>query len=150
MTLPKLLTSPLAATAGVLVGFVLLSIPLRQLTSAPPMPAVKAPAAATTAAVPAWLTLKLLAPAQSVRLATAAGQVLWALGETPAGDVETQADLLLDHEGLDLMLSIDFSGPPVETAAFLTIAPDGFEEQTRHAIGSGAIDEPLRFTWPIH
>ena len=42
----------------------------------------------------------------------------------------------------------DFGEHPAETAVFLTIAPDGLEEQTRHAIGSGLIEEPLDFTWP--
>lgn len=148
MNPPKFLTSPLAATAGVLVGLALLAIPLRQITTAPPVPAVTASAAPSATIVPAWLTLKLLAPVKSVSLQTAAGQMLWELAETPAGDVETEAVIPLDHGGLDLTLSADFGDHPAETAVFLTVAPDGLEEQTRHAIGSGHIEEPLRFTWP--
>ena len=150
MKLPNFLTSPLAATAGVLAGLGLLAIPLHQLTSAPPMPAVKPPSAASTTTVPAWLTLKLLAPAKSVSLKTATGQVLWQLAETPAGDVETQAAIPIDHDELDVTLTVSFGGASAETAVFLTIAPDGFEEQTHHAIGSGLIEEPLRFIWPVH
>ncbi len=149
MKLPKLLTSPLAATAGVLVGLALLAIPLRQITSAVPVPVPMAPPAPATTAVPAWLTLKLLAPAQSVVVKTAAGQVLWELAETPPGDLETQATLALDHGELDLTLDLDFGGGPAETAVFLTISPDGLEEQTLHVIGSGRIAESLRFTWKV-
>ncbi len=147
---PRFLTSPLAATVGVLAGLGMMVIPLRQLTSAPPMPTVKPPAVSATTVVPAWLTLKLLAPAKSVMLKTAAGQVLWALAETPVGDVESQAGLPLDQGGLDLMLTVVFHEASSETAVFLTLAPDGLEEQTRHAIGSGRIEEPLRFTWSTH
>lgn len=150
MKLPNLLTSPLAATAGVLAGLGLMAIPLRQLTSAPPMPAVKTPSADAVTAVPAWLTLKLLAPAKSVILKTATGQVLWELAETPAGDAETRIGIPLDEGELDVTLTVSFGDAPAETAVFLTIAPDGLEEQTRHAIGSGLIEEPLRFTWPVH
>jgi hypothetical protein len=149
MSLRMLLSSPLAATAGVLAGLGLLALPLRKLTSAEPVraAAVSAPASES---VPAWLTLKLLAPAKSVTLKTASGVVLWQLAETPAGDVETQASLAAGQDGLDLMLSVDFGGNTAETAVFLTIAPDGFEDQTRHAIGSGRIEEPLHFSWHEH
>ena len=52
MNLPKLLTSPLAATAGVIAGLALLAIPLRQVTSATPPPSPTAAAAPATTAVP--------------------------------------------------------------------------------------------------
>lgn len=150
MNLAKLLSSPLAATAGVLVGMSLLAIPLRQLTSAAPLPAPISQAASLTGSVPAWLTLKLLAPAKSVTVKTAFGQVIWDLAETPAGDVEIQAALPLDSNGLDLTLTADFGENPSETAVFLTLAPDGLDEQTRHAIGGGRIEESLHFAWPAH
>ena len=150
MKLPKLLTSPLAATAGVLVGLALLAVPLRQITSTAPLAAPAVADVSSTSALPAWLTLKLLAPAKSVTVKTADGQVIWKLGETPAGDLDSQATLPLDHGVADLTLDLDFGGDPAETAVFLTIAPDGLEEQTRHAIGSGRIEEPLRFNWQTH
>lgn len=148
MNLPKALTSPLAATAGVVVGMALLAIPLRQLTSAAPMPAPRVSADPLESGVPAWLTLKLLAPAKSVSLKTTTGKVLWDLKDLPAGDVETQAVIPLDHGGLDVTLSVALDHHPEETAVFLTIAPDGLEEETRHAIGGGSIEEPMNFTWP--
>ena len=149
MSLRMLLSSPLAATASVLAGLGLLAIPLRKLTSAEPPPAVKTPAPAHDS-VPAWLTLKLLAPAKSISLETATGTPLWNLAETPAGDVETRIPLPLDEAALDLMLKADFGDYPAETAVFLTIAPDRLEEQTRHAIGQGRIEELLVFSWHTH
>lgn len=149
MNLPKLFTSPLAATTGVLVGLAVLAIPMRRLTSAPPLP-VPSRSVSQASGVPAWLTLKLLAPANSVTVKTAVGELLWELEETPAGDVETEIVLPLDDHEVELTLTVEFSGNPVETAAFLTLAPDGLDEQTRHAIGSGRIEESLRFTWPAH
>jgi hypothetical protein len=145
---PKFLTSPLAATAGVIAGLAILAVPLRQVTSATPVAAPPSAEAPATTEVQAWLTLKLLAPADSVTLETATGKALWKLAETPAGDVETRISLPLQDDGLDLTLTVDFGDESDETAAFLTIAPDGLEAQTRHAIGSGLIEEPLDFTWP--
>jgi hypothetical protein len=49
--------------------------------------------------------------------------------------------------GLDVMLRADFGVGLAETAVFLTVMPDGYEDQTRYAIGTGLIEEPLRFTW---
>lgn len=149
MSLRMLLTSPLAATTAVLAGLALLAIPLRKLTSAPPVRMVEIPPAATTSS-PAWLTLKLLAPAKSIAVETATGTPLWKLAETPAGDLETRIPLPLQDGGLDLVLKADFSSHPAETAVFLTIAPDGLEEQSRHAIGRGRIEEPLTFSWHAH
>ncbi len=146
----KPLTSPLTATAGVLVVMAVIAIPLRKLTSAAPVAPAPPVEAAETNGVPAWITLKLLAPAESVSLKTASGQLLWELPATPAGDVETQTTLPLDAGSLDLVLAADFGDAPAETAVFLTLTPDGLEEITRHAIGSGLIEQPLRFTWHSH
>lgn len=150
MNLRKLLTSPLSATAGVIAGLALLAIPMRQLTSAPPM---SVPTAAPTQAsdvVRTWVKLKLLTPARSVTLSNPAGDVIWKLAETPAGDVETDTGIQLADGTLDLTLNVDFGDHAGETAVFLTLLPDGLEEQTRHAIGSGSFDESLHFSWPIH
>jgi hypothetical protein len=150
MNLRKLLTSPLSATAGVIAGLALLAVPIRQLTSAPPVPVPTANLAATSDMVHTWFKLKLLMPAKSVKLSNPAGDVIWKLAETPAGDVETEIGLQLVAGTLDLTLHVDFGDQAGETAVFLTLLPDGLEEQTRHAIGSGILDESLHFSWPIH
>jgi hypothetical protein len=63
------LASPLAGTAGVLVGLSLIAIPLRKLTSAPPLPAVRAATAVVSATeIPAVLRIKSLAAAKRLTL----------------------------------------------------------------------------------
>jgi hypothetical protein len=150
MNMRKILTSPLSATAGVIAGLALLAIPMRQLTSAPPVPVPTAVPTAASNVVRTWLKLKLLTPAKSMTLSNPAGDVIWKLAETPAGDVENDIELQLVEGTLDLTLHVEFGDQAGETAVFLTLLPDGLEEQTRHAIGSGSIEESLHFSWPIH
>ncbi len=47
-------------------------------------------------------------------------------------------------------LQADFGGAGSETAVFLTVMPDGYEDQTRYAIGTGRMEEPLRYEWHTH
>lgn len=150
MNMRKILTSPLSATAGVIAGLALLAIPMRQLTSAPPVPVPTAVPTAASNVVRTWLKLKLLTPAKSMTLSNPAGDVIWKLAETPAGDMENDIELQLVEGTLDLTLHVEFGDQAGETAVFLTLLPDGLEEQTRHAIGSGSIEESLHFSWPIH
>jgi hypothetical protein len=41
----------------------------------------------------------------------------------------------------------DFGDQAAETAEFLTVMPDGYEEQTRYVTGSGLLEETLRYEW---
>lgn len=146
MSAKRWLGSPLAGTAGVLAGLCLLAIPLRKLTSAPPaQPAVLTENSAEE--IPAVLRVKLLAPAKRLLVKTPDGAVLLDIPQPPAGESEHDAVLHLDDDGLDLVLSADFGDMPSETAVFLTVLPDGHEEQTRYATGSGLLEETLRYEW---
>lgn len=142
--------SPLAGTAGVLAGLCLLAIPLRQLTTArhplapPASAAVEAPAG-----IHAVLRLRLLAPATRVVVITAAGVTLLDRRGLGAGESEHDALIPRVAGGLDLRLQADFSAGGAETAAFLTVMPDGYDDQTRYGIGRGRIDEPLRYEWQM-
>ncbi len=142
------LTSPLAGTAGVIAGLCLISIPLRQLTSAPPVAAVM-PAAALVAGdeIPAVLRVKLLAPAKRLRLADSDGTTLLDAMNLEAGESEHDAALRFTDGELDIILHADFGDATAETAVFLTVMPDGREEQTRYATGSGVLEETLRYEW---
>lgn len=146
MSLKRWLGSPLAGTAGVLAGLCLLAIPLRQLTSAPPAKP-SAPMEPSLTEIPAVLRVKLLAPAKRLLVKTPDGAVLLDMPEPSAGESEHDAMLRFDDGGLDLVLSADFGGIPAETAVFLTVMPDGREEQTRYATGSGLLEETLRYEW---
>jgi hypothetical protein len=141
----------LAGTACVLAGLGLLAIPLRKLTSAAPAPA--APATRTVAspgAIPAVLRLRLLAPASRLVVTTAAGEILLDKRDLSPGESEHDAMIAVGDGGLDLTLQADFDGSGPETAAFLTVMPDGYEDQTRYVIGTGRIKEPLRYEWRTH
>ena len=145
------LASPLAGTAAVLAGLGLLAIPLRNLTSAEPVAmAPAAPAARASGKSPAVLRLRLLAPAQRVTLQTAAGTILLDLRNPPAGESEHAAAIPFEGDGLDLTLQADFGEAGPETAVFLTVMPDGYEDQTRYAIGTGRLEETLRYEWHPH
>ena len=143
--------SPLAGTAGVLAGLCLLAVPLRKLTSAAPVPA--APAAKPVAAsneISAVLRLRMLAPATRVTLRCATGKIVLEQKNLPAGESEHDAMIPFDDGRVELILQADFGDAAADTAVFLTVMPDGFEDQTRYAIGSGVIEEPLLYEWHVH
>jgi hypothetical protein len=83
-----------------------------------------------------------------VKLETPGGKVLWKLNGVPAGDTDTRIPVPLEDGELDVTLEVRFGHPAGDTAVFLTIAPDGLEEETRYAIGSEHVEEPLTFSWP--
>ena len=149
MSGPRWLASPLAGTAAVLAGLALLAIPLRHLTSeqhATPMQT--APDAAFPKDIPAILRLKLLAPAKRLALRTAAGKVLLDARDLAPGESEFDVVMPFADGGLDLTMMADFGADGGATAVFLTVMPDGYEDQTRYAIGTGLIEQSLRYDWP--
>lgn len=151
MTGIRWLGSPLAGTAGVLAGLCLLALPLRRLTSEKPVPQVTAaPVEISAAEIPAVLRLKLLAPAKHLTLKTTDGNVLLDLPTLAAGESEHDALVRFTDGELDLALSADFGDAASETAVFLTLMPDGQEEQTRYVTGSGLLEETLRFEQHTH
>lgn len=148
MKTPDFIRSPLAATAGVILGMALIAIPLRQLTTGGSTPAQAAPKASASAPKPSWITLRLLDPAESVTLRSTDGNILWQLGACPAGETGTRSTLPLSGQRLELILEIEWAGRSGESAAFLGIAPDGLGESTQYLIGGGSSRELLSFTWP--
>lgn len=148
MSASRWLATPLAGTAGVLAGLCLLAIPLRKLTSAAPDPQARpAPAVVSTAEIPAVLRVKLLAPAKRLTLKNADGTILLDEPSPPAGESEHDVALRFNDGELDIALAADFGDQAAETAVFLTVMPDGYEEQTRYVTGSGLLEETLRFEW---
>lgn len=143
------LASPLTGTAGVCAALGLLAIPLQRLTSAPPTkaPAV-VPGANQNRAIPAVLRLKLLAAAERVAVKDSTGASLLELARTDAGETEYDVRISLENGHADITLEVSFGG--TESAAFLTVMPDGYEDQTRYLIGSGEASETLHFSWPAH
>lgn len=146
------LHSPLTGTAGVLAALGLLAIPLRHLTGAAParLHRVVPAQAATGAAIPAVLRVKLLAPARHVRIKSEAGTVVLDLANMAAGESEYDARLPLRDGTIDLWIEADFGDSPSDTALFLTIMPDAYDGQTRYVIGCGTLEESLHFDWHAH
>ncbi len=147
MKTPRWLTSPLVGTAGVIAGLGLISVPLRMLTSAPPA-APPVEVVVTEEGMQAVLRLKLLAAAERVVIRAMDGRILWEMTEVEAGESEQDVALALVDDGMDLDLAIEGSRATGETAAFLTVLPDGREERTRFTTGEGDFGDILRFEWP--
>ncbi|MEN9975274.1 MAG: hypothetical protein RLZZ282_1280 [Verrucomicrobiota bacterium] len=134
-----------------LAGLALLAIPLRKITSAVvPRPVVPASSSSSSREMPAVLRLRLLAPAQRISCHTPDGKVLLDLQNVAAGESEHDALIPNHSAGMDVILRADFGATVGETAVFLTVMPDGDEDQTRFAIGSGLIEESLRYDWHVH
>jgi hypothetical protein len=146
MSAKRWLGSPLAGTAGVLAGLCLIAIPLRKLTSAPPV-SRSASLEVSAAGTPSVLRIKLLAPAKRLFIKTPDGVVLLDMQQPSSGEYEHDAVLPIADSGLDLSLSADFGDSQAETAVFITVLPDGREEQTRYATGSGLLEETLSYNW---
>ena len=143
--------SPLTGTAGVIAGLCLLAIPLRKLTSAEPVAAVKTAAVQPSSKeTPAVLRLRLLAPAAGVTVTTAEGKVLLEKQDLAVGETEFDALIPFADGQAELLLDADLGAGDAEKAIFLTVMPDGFEDQTRFVIGSGAVSESLHFEWHTH
>ena len=144
MKAPRWLTSPLVGTAGVIAGLGMIAVPLRMLTSAPPA-APPVPQVIAEEKSLAVLRLKLLAAAERVAVRAPDGRILWEMSEAEAGESEHDVALELVDDGVDLDLVIEGSRAAGETAAFLTVMPDGREERTRFVIGEDDFGDILRF-----
>lgn len=148
------LATPLAGTAGVMLGLCLIAIPLRKLTSASHVPVAQKVAAAEPSAtqkrVSAVLRLKLLAPATGLRIEDADGKSVLGPLDLEAGESEYDVQLPFSGDVLDLNLQATFASPEEDTAVFLTVMPDAYEDQTRYIIGSGEISETLHYGWHVH
>jgi len=143
--------SPLAGTVAVLAGLSLLAIPLRQLTTAASIAAVPGtPAVTAVTTIPAVLRLRLLVPATQLSVATTTGVKLLDLHQVAAGESEHDVMIPLEDGGLEVTLRVESRAGGGETAVFLTVLPDDYEEQTRYAIGKGHIEELLRYAWSNH
>lgn len=152
-------TSPLAATVVVCAALAALAIPLRRLTTDRVVVAVPLVGMAASHddhgpghvhAFPGVLRIRLLAPAKSLKVSTTDGKILWESQSIAAGEHEGDADFLLIDDALELLVEAAFEEAIGDTALFLTVLPDGVQEQTHYAIGSGNIDEILFFEWELH
>jgi hypothetical protein len=142
--------SPLAGTAAVMAGLAVMAVPLYRLTSAAPVVArlaVETPQGCSSV-LPSVLRLKLLTPAKKVIVRLPGGASLLDLADVPAGESEHDTGVLLEHGSCELELVADFDSATSETAVFLTVMPDGLDEETLFTTGSGHLEDVLHFEWP--
>lgn len=147
-------TSPLAATVVVCAVLAGLAIPLRKLTSDRAVAAMPAAGSATAADGGAHefavrMQLRLLVDAASFELSTPDGTVVWKGKDIEAGEHEHMVSMPLHDHRVELLIDADFGDSLIDTALFITLAPDGLDEQTRYAIGAGRIEELLDFHWTV-
>jgi hypothetical protein len=148
------ITSPLTATAVVCATLAALAIPLRKLTSdrADVAMALSATSVASDHGhhnFPVRIHLRLLADVESIRVSALDGTVLWQAEDLEAGEHDHDVRLHLHDHQVELLVDANFGDLDGETAFFITLVPEGLDEQTRHAIGSGQIEELLDFGWNI-
>lgn len=154
------LSSPLAATVVVCATLAALAIPLRRLTTdrvavERPVVAVVDPSGGHDPhghghAFSGVLRVRLLEPVVSFKVATTEGVLLWEADALEAGEHGVDAEFLLIDDALELHVEADFGDGQGDSALFLTVLPDGVEEVTHYAIGSGQIDEILFYEWDLH
>jgi hypothetical protein len=147
------LQTPLAGTAFVLAGIGVIAVPLHRLTSATKAQApaaTQAPAVSADETLSAVFRLRLLDAAKRVVISDASGAVLWELADAKPGETEHDARIHLSGHELELRIRVEFADGKNESAAFLTVMPDAHEEQTAYAIGSGQLEETLRYEWRGH
>ena len=151
MIRPRWLASPVTGTVGVLACLSVLAIPLRHLTSAAQDPQVPAaPTATAVREIHAVLRLRLLAAAKRLVVKTADGKDLLDSRDLAAGESEHDVVVPFADGGVDFRVRADFGAGGAATAVFLTVMPDGYDEQTRYVIGTGLIEEWLRYEWRDH
>lgn len=147
-------SSPLMATIVVCAGIMVISVPLRRLTSEKNLPKISVAQSSFDDEhiheIPGILRIKLLAPLESLRISTSDGELLWKAENLLVGEEEADVQLLLLDDALELRVEADFGDESHETALFLTVLPDGIEEQTHYLIGSGSLDEILHYEWDLH
>lgn len=139
--------SPLLGTALVLSALALLAVPLHQLTTSRAehqkgSTADRKQESKTTRAI---LRIRVLDAWQDWQITTNEGTIVHRAASIEPGETEVDVEVLLVNEELNL----EWSGhtEDKETAVFLTLLPDGREERTAYAIGSGEWRETLNFCW---
>lgn len=145
--IPRRFRSPLFGTALVLAALGVVSIPLHRLTAHADKPAAAPDARPDTGSdvTGAILRIRVIDAVHGIAIRTTQQRVLFQADVLEPGEVEQDVEIKLEKESLELQ--VDANAGDKETAVFVTLLPDGREERTAYAIGSGSIGETLRFQW---
>lgn len=141
--------SPPVQLALLLAGFILVAVPLLQLTSARDLPKPVEPAAVATQETKVPTTVRVRFAHKPTKLSLKLGaQDLLADADPSASPIETSRDLLLPKEGIEVQASATWPDGTPDTALTVELEPDAMDaqSQTRWSIGS-TLSETLVFQW---
>lgn len=141
--------SPPVQLALLLAGFILVAVPLMQLTSARDLPAQVAPAVVGAHEAKVPTTVRVRFAHKPVKLSLKLGaQELLAAPDLSASPVETSTDLLLPKEGIELQVSATWPDGTPDTALSIDLEPDALDaqSQTRWSTAS-VLQETLVYQW---
>lgn len=144
----RCLDTPLVATAVVLLICGSLVHPLWRLTHDDGQkPEVTAPVVHLDQKIGAVLRVRTLKKLSEIQVHDGRGALVWSARDLDAGENEYDIQIGMDKV-VDLKVRVVFSEGSEESAVFLTVLPDGYEDRTRYLIGSGEVEETLSYDWP--
>lgn len=139
--------SPLLGTALVLAALAVLAVPLHRLTARRGQTVTDnaAEISSESGTTRTILRVRVLEALENWEIKTTHGHVLHRADLFEPGEMEKDVELLLDQDEVELLLSA--RAGEKDTAVFVTLLPDGYEERTAYAIGAGLLKETLHFHW---
>lgn len=141
--------SPPVQLALLLAGFILVAVPLMQLTSARDLPKPVEPAAivAHETKVPTTVRVRFAHKPSKLSLKLGA-QDLLTDADLSASPVETSRDLLLPKEGIEVQASAIWPDGTPDTALTVELEPDAMDSQSQTRWSTGSmLSETLVFQW---
>jgi hypothetical protein len=139
--------SPLLGTTLVLAALAMLAVPLHRLTtrSGEALARNAEESQPESTATRAVLRVRVLEPLEDWEIKTTNGHVLHRAALLDTGELEEDVEISLDNGHLELLLRAQAGQK--ETAVFVTLLPEGYEERTAYSIGAGILQDTLHFHW---
>lgn len=138
--------SPLVGTVAVFMALGILSLPLRRLTQTQASLQVKE-VKASDSGVHGVLRIKVLKKMKRVVFRSLSGEMWFEMKDLEVGEHEKDFELRLEEGVLTGRVEVDFGDHQQESAIFVTVMPDGYEERTCYVIGAGEVVETMRLVW---
>ena len=139
--------APPVHLALLLIGFVLLGIPLVQLTTGGAVVAVERKVAATSKTVPTMVRVRWAHKPEKLSVKLGA-QELVAMADTINGIMETSAELPIPTDGIELSVTASWSTGTPSSALTIELEPDGLDNQSQTRWSSDAsLSEIIVYQW---
>lgn len=139
--------SPLVGTMAVLIALGILSVPLRRLTQSEAISPQVIEVKSTDSRVHGVVRIKVLKKIDRVVFRGLNGEICFEMKDLEMGEHEKDCELRLEGEVLTGRVEVDFGAHEQESAIFVTVMPDGYEERTCYVIGAGEVGETIRLVW---